>query len=420
MELGGYSEVLCGIDTVAIGGVATTPLFPVHMLKLAKDGVRRLRQDREGISLFVSLRDGRWTYRLQCSLPRLIYGNNFRTVISTDLDHGVSAFLKAAEQHFPELSDHRLDQLPIRRLDIAFDLPVVATTTLIQALRDCYLSSRNQPGFIYEKDGKSSFYSKDTRGKRPPSYRSLIGYAKRLLSSGSKELRLETRFHAAYFRAKFKQGFTLADLQGRAQELQNAGWKYIDELFGLLAPHDDDSLKRISQSAPEKQRDFLDSFGFLSREVPLDRLKSLFFGDGKIDLRSLKKYGVGFGDANVPELKMFAEIRREWSLRFSCPYKKEVSRSVCETTDQSSNSFVEQLNGRYTECGRYQNQLDDRNSPVPSFDLPDRHRMPTELSRKLALRNALVATEPRDRLSEAMLFLKKRLTTMLARHYRRE
>lgn len=420
MELGGDSEVLCGIDTVVIGGVATAPIFPIHLLRLSKNGVRTLRRDRGGISLFVSVRNDRWTFRLQCSLPRLVHGDNFSTIPLDRLSYELPFFIEEARCRFPELDHIPLEELPVRRVDIAFDLAVEATPRLIQALRDCYLSNRNMPGFLYAGKKTTSFYSKDTRGKRPPSYRSLIGYGKRYLESGQRGLRLESRFHTSYISKKHGKDFTLLKLAERCHELLVAGWKYIDELFELLAPQTDQSLASAVRGAPEKQRDFLVSFGFLSREVPLDDLRPIFFPGGKIDTRCLKKYGIGFGDASFPELKMFAEIRREWSLRFSCPYQKDVSRSAREECKQSSDCFIEQLNGRYAECTGDQNQLDDRNSSVTSFDLPDRHRMPTELCRELTLRNALVTTEPRDRLSEAMLFLKKRLTTMLARHYRRE
>jgi hypothetical protein len=320
MDAGGNSDVLVGIDTVAIGGVATSPLFPIHLLRLSKNGVRCLRCDRGGISLFVSVRSDRWTFRLQCSLPRLIHGNNFQTVPANQLHDAVTLFLAEAQTQFPELERIPLELLAVRRVDVAFDLPVEATPRLIQALRDCYLSNRNMPGFVYTGKESSSFYSKDTRGKRPSTYRSLIGYGKRERGDGQKGLRLESRFHTSYLSKNYGQDFSLDQLANKGHEFLFAGLKYIDELFELLAPQTDQSLISAVRGAPEKQRDFLESFGFLSREVPLGELRPIFFPAGKIDARSLKKYGIGFGDADVPELRKFAEIRREWSVRFSRPY----------------------------------------------------------------------------------------------------
>lgn len=334
MGAGGDSDVLVGIDTVAIGGVATTPLFPANQLKLSKNGVRRIRRERGGISLFVSVRNDRWTFRLQCSLPRLVHGDNYRTVPIHRLPEKLPVFLQRARHFFPELRNIPLEELPVRRVDIAFDLPVQATQRLIQALRDCYLSNRNMPGFVYFGKKTTSFYSKDNRGKRPLSYRSLIGYGKRYLADDQRGLRLESRFHTNYLTKNYGQGFSLPQLASQGAELLRAGWKYIDELFEFLAPHDDASLESAVGNAPEKQRDFLKSFGYLAREVPLDQVKTLFFGDNGIDLRTLRKYGVGFGDADVPELKKFAEVRREWSVRLSCPYQNYVPEVLTQCVAQ--------------------------------------------------------------------------------------
>lgn len=392
MDAGGNSDVLVGIDTVAIGGVATVPFFPDHLLKLCKNGVRRLRCDRGGMSLFVTVRNDLWTFRLQCSLPRLIHGDNYRTVPLHRLADELPVFLEVARCQYPELRDIPLEELTVRRVDIAFDLPVEATPRLIQALRDCYLSNRNMPGFVYAGKKTTSFYSKDSRGKRPPSYRSLIGYGKRYLADGQKGLRLESRFHAGFLTKKYGKRFTLLHLADKGQELVLAGWKYIDELFEFLAPHDDQSFESAVRNAPEKQRDFLESFCYLAREVPLDKLKAIFLDDAVVDLRTFRKYGIGFGDADVPELKKFAEIRREWSVRFSCPYKNYVS-------DGLSQGIAKELNGLDIEGASDMDQLDDRDAPVTPLDLSDCHRVPAEFGRQLPLREPSFSAKPRDRLS---------------------
>lgn len=410
MDAGGNSDVLVGIDTVAIGGVATAPLFPARRLKLLKSGVLFLRCERGGISLFVSVRNGRWTFRLQCSLPRIVHGNNYLTIPFHQLPNALTVFVTEARHHFPELRDIPLEVLPVRRVDIAFDLPVHATPRLIQALRDCYCSNRNMPGFVYKGKKPNSFYSKDTRGKRPPTYRSLIGYGKRYLADGQKGLRLESRFHTSFLTRKFGQGFSLPQFASKGVELLRPGWKYIDELFEFLAPHDDASLQSAVRNAPEKQRDFLESFGYLAREVPLDKVKIIFFGNNGVDLRTLRKYGVGFGDAEVPELRKFAEIRREWSLRFSCPYQNYVTDDLTQGVTQ----HLERIN---LEDAGDVDQLDHGGAPVAPLDLANRHGMPAEFGGELPLRKSPFGANPRDRFSQAIFLKVERLTSMLTWHF---
>jgi hypothetical protein len=308
--------VFCGIDTVAIGGVATTPIICAGLLKRGANGVQTYKSSRGGIRLYVTVYSGVSTFRLQFALPRLLTGGNFSTICAEQIEHAVALFVREARRLFPELSTFDLSELPLRRLDMAFDFPVPATPLLIHAMRDCYLGGHNAPGFVYYGSNSESFYSKDTRGKRPPSYRSLICYAKCFLSSGEKGLRIETRFHSEFIKKNFGQGFSISQISKNFREFQDAGWKYIQDRFRFFAPHDDVSLEAAIARATERQKDFLRCFGFLSREVPLKKIEALFKRVGIWNIQAIRKYGVGYGDLSVPEFRAFAEVRGARRLHF--------------------------------------------------------------------------------------------------------
>jgi hypothetical protein len=302
-------RVFCGIDTVAIGGVATTPIICDKLLKRRFNGSQTYKSYREGIRLFVTVYGGITTFRLETSLPQLVLGENFRTINFAQAEDALRYFLTVAGRLFPELSGFDLYELPLRRLDIAFDFPVAATPLLIHAMRDCYLGGRNDPGFVYNGSDSQSFFSKDTRGKRPTRYRSLICYPKCLLPTGEKGLRIETRFFSHFFSTKFKNSISIAQLTCFLDVFLKAGWKYIEDRFRYLAPHDDKSLEDAILRAPAKKRDFLRSFGFLSREVPLKNIETLFKRMGIWNIQVIRKHGIGYGDLSIPELRMFAEVR---------------------------------------------------------------------------------------------------------------
>jgi hypothetical protein len=302
-------RVFCGIDTVAIGGVATSPIIRAGLLKRGTNGVQTYKSSREGIRLFVTVYRGITSFRLETSLPHLVLGENFRTINFAKAEDALRYFLTVARRLFPELAGFDLYALPLRRLDIAFDFPVAATPLLINAMRDCYLGGRDEPGFVYNGCDSESFFSKDTRGKRPPRYRSLICYPKGLLPTGEKGLRIETRFFSHFINTKFKNSISISQLKSFLEVFLKAGWKYIEDRFRYLAPHDDESLEAAITRAPAKQRDFLRSFGFLSREVPLKNIEALFKRVGIWNIQVIRKHGIGYGDMSIPELRMFAEVR---------------------------------------------------------------------------------------------------------------
>jgi hypothetical protein len=309
-------SVYCGIDTVAIGGVATTPIICEKLLIRRLNGSQTYESSREGIRLFVTEYSGNTTFRLETSLPHLVLGENFRTISIANAEGAIRYFLTEATRLFPELSGFDLSALPLRRLDIAFDFPVVATSLLIHAMRDCYLGGRNAPGFVYYGRKSQSFFSQDTRGKRPSTYRSLICYPKILLPTGEKGLRIETRFFSQFIKAKFKNSISIAQLTSFLDVFLKAGWKYIEDRFRYLAPHDDKSLEAAIARATERQKDFLRCFGFLSREVPLKNIEALFKRLGIWSIQAIRKYGVGYGDLSVPEFRAFAEVREARRLHF--------------------------------------------------------------------------------------------------------
>lgn len=385
-----------GFDTVAIGGVTAAPIL---LLKSEGWG-KRTRQyqtaERGGISLFVSQFWGFHYVRLQTSLPHLVYGHNFEPVPVRNLQRALELFLAEARHWFPELSDVPLEMFAVRRTDIAFDLPVDASPSMERALNDCHLSNR-LPGFTFEGPASNSRYSKDWRGKRANTYRSMIAYAKRHLPTGGKGLRFESRFGSAYLRRKFKGRMTLESLVTHGQEILLCAWEYIDNEFSLLRPHNERSLRLAIQNAPTAQREFLSDFGYLAREVPLKQVWRLLCGTKKIDTRILKQYGVGFGDAEIPELKLFAEIREAITSWLSCPYKKEVERRDTDINESLLQSTQQEIDRADSERTCNCNQLNDRHASLTALNFPHRHRVPTQPGRKLPLRKSLLAPQPRNR-----------------------
>ncbi|WP_369076451.1 phage/plasmid replication protein [Coleofasciculus sp. LEGE 07081] len=350
---------------------------------------------RDAICLFISRNEyGIWRFRIQTSLPKLLTGNNFEPLPASKLQEGISVFLRKIESDFPELNSIDLSNLQLTRLDVTFDLPVHATPCLIAALRDCYMSKRDAPGWVYRGKNTDTFYSKDTRGKRAASYRSLIGYGKRFIAPGFRGLRLETRLNRQFIKNHFPDLDSVLSFHKFSKQFIQAGWKYIDDLFCLLLPQTESTLDRAISNAPEKQRDFLSCFGFLAQQVPLQRLYALFSPLFKLDKYQLKKYSVGFGNASDLELQKFAEIRQAWSLMFSLPYK-----------NRAWNRISQGFSDEPAETGAHPPAKANVTNTCSYISLSRHfarcHRMPTQYCRTLSLRKPRFSAKPRDSLPKS-------------------
>lgn len=316
------SAPVSGIDTVAMGGIAASLPFDLRSFRVKRDGAICKRVTREQFSLFISFAHGRWQFRLQMSLPRVIVGNNFETIPVEDLRSALVQAVAPLDELFPELESVNLWALSTTRVDFAFDLPIEVTRHLLTALRDCYLSGRNTPGFIFRGRRTDSFYTKDSRGRRrSPSYRSLIAYGKLRMPSGRLGLRLESRLHSGVIRQRVGR-LPLRDLAEVARELQRVAWGYIDESFEFLLPTTDEAAEMaVINSRDHRVVRALEGLMYFAQEVPLQRLAGSECGGVGQARKLLRAHGFGFGDPDRGELVEFANIRRAWSESLSCPYK---------------------------------------------------------------------------------------------------
>lgn len=201
-------------------------------------------------------------------------------------------------------------------------MAIPATPELIFALRDCYLGGREKPGFIYEGSRHCSFYSKDCRDKAGKiQYRSLIAYPKRDLDDGAKGLRVESSLHAEAISYSLGRKIALGQLPSCAPELQRHAWRQVDQRFKFLRPVSDEVWqKQTLRIRNEDSRVMMEVVGYLSKEVPLDRVSRKPFADRASVKKYMRRLNLGFGDPDRQELLAFARIREDMNDYFSIPY----------------------------------------------------------------------------------------------------
>lgn len=319
MEVGGNSEVFAGIDTVAIGGVATFKQSLVEQLEQQADGTLYKRFHRHGVTLSASIKFGKCMFRVQCSLPKLLYGSNFKPATCQDVAYGTAHFLAVVRTFYPEIANIDLENANVTRLDIAFDFPVCGTRKLIQSFFDCYLAASGTPGKIERGQSTWTFYSKDITANQRCDYYLLRCYPKTWLSSGEPGLRVESELHSRILKAKSLE-MKLSDIGSTFGKLEKLAWQMADRRLRFIEPISEDEFWNRVQKANQETRDLLFDVWFLGGEVPLLRLPQIL----EIDLKDLKplliQYGIGYGSESAPELYQFASIRDVLRDYFSSSY----------------------------------------------------------------------------------------------------